>query len=96
MEMHAHEFTEIYSQRTRSPPPSSLKSSSSLLGPPPAWPSSYDLCDRGALRPPKGYGFTVVALGEPTTYREVVIHPDWQHATVEEIAAMERTSTWHL
>ena len=96
MEMHAHEFTEIYSQRTRSPPPSSLKSSSSLLGPPPAWPSSYDLCDRGALHPPEHYGFTIASLVEPTTYRETAAHPDWQHAMSEEIVSLEHTGTWDL
>ena len=42
------------------------------------------------------YGLTVASLVEPTTYREATIHPDWQHAMSEEIAALERTGTWDL
>ena len=59
-------------------------------------PSRYDLRDRGALRPPERYGFTAAALVEPATYREAVVHPDWQHAMAEEIASLERTGTWDL
>jgi hypothetical protein len=37
--------------------------------------------------------FTTTALSEPTSYCDVIIHPEWQHAMVEEIVALERTST---
>ena len=33
---------------------------------------------------------------EPTTYREAVVHPEWQLAMAEEIAALERTGTWEI
>jgi hypothetical protein len=33
---------------------------------------------------------------ELTSYRDVVCHPEWQHAMAEEIAALERTGTWDL
>jgi hypothetical protein len=29
-------------------------------------------------------------------YREAAVHPDWQRAMAEEIAALERTGTWNL
>jgi hypothetical protein len=59
-------------------------------------PSRYGLRDRGALCPLERYGFTVAALVEPSTYREAVVHPDWQRAVVEEIAALEHIGTWDL
>ena len=68
------EITHVYSRRLRTPP--SPECSSSLLGPAPESPSPYDLCDRGALRPPERYGFTAAALVEPATYREAAVHPD--------------------
>jgi hypothetical protein len=48
-------------------------------------------------RPPDCYSlsaFIVNALSEPASYRETVLHPEWQHAMAEEIATLERTSTW--
>lgn len=33
---------------------------------------------------------------ESTSYRNVVIHPDWQLAMAEEIVALERTNGWDL
>jgi hypothetical protein len=50
-------------------------------------------------RPPDCYSpsaFTVTALSEPASYRYAILHPEWQHVMVEEIAALERTSTWDL
>jgi hypothetical protein len=49
-------------------------------------------------RPPDCYStsaFTVTALSEPASYRDA-IHPEWQHAMAEEIAALKRTGTWDL
>ena len=41
---------------------------------------------------PDRYGLSAVV--EPTSYRDAVLHPEWQLAMVEEIAALERTGTW--
>nr|ADB85349.1 putative ubiquitin family protein [Phyllostachys edulis] len=49
-----------------------------------------------APKPPERYGFATAALSEPTTYREAIAHPKCQLAMSEEIAALERTSTWDL
>jgi hypothetical protein len=35
--------------------------------------------------------FIATALSEPTSYRDVILHPEWQHAMAEEIATLERT-----
>ena len=40
--------------------------------------------------------YSVSAVPELTTYREAVVHPEWQLAMAEEIAALERTGTWEL
>jgi hypothetical protein len=40
--------------------------------------------------------FTVTALSESASYRDAILHPEWQHAMAEEIAALERTGTWDL
>ena len=40
--------------------------------------------------------YSVTAIPEPTTYREAVVHPEWQLAMAEEIAALERTGTWEI
>jgi hypothetical protein len=50
-------------------------------------------------RPPDCYSpsaFTTTALFELTSYHDAILHPEWQHAMVEEIAALERTGTWDL
>jgi hypothetical protein len=50
-------------------------------------------------RPPNCYSpsaFTATALSEPASYRDAILHPKWQHAMAEEIAALERTDTWDL
>jgi hypothetical protein len=50
-------------------------------------------------RPPDCYSpsaFTATALSEPASYRNAILHLEWQHAMAEEIAAPERTGTWGL
>ncbi|WVZ74316.1 hypothetical protein U9M48_022515 [Paspalum notatum var. saurae] len=41
-------------------------------------------------------GFAGTILSEPLSYRDVILHPEWQLAMAEEIAALERTGTWDL
>jgi hypothetical protein len=38
--------------------------------------------------------FTATALSESASYREAILHLEWQHAMAKEIAALERTGTW--
>jgi hypothetical protein len=50
-------------------------------------------------RPPDCYSpsaFTVTALSKPASYCDAILHPEWQHAMAEEIAALERIDTWDL
>jgi hypothetical protein len=50
-------------------------------------------------RPPNCYSpstITATALSEPASYRDAILHPKWQHAMAEEIAALEWTGTWDL
>jgi hypothetical protein len=50
-------------------------------------------------RPPDCYSpsaFTTTALSEAASYHEAILHPEWQYAMAEEIAALEWTSTWDL
>jgi hypothetical protein len=50
-------------------------------------------------RPPDCYSpsaFTTTALSEPASYRDVILHLEWQHAMAKEIEALERTGTWDL
>jgi hypothetical protein len=50
-------------------------------------------------RPPDCYSpsaFTATALAELASYRDAILHPEWQHVMAEEIAALERTGTWDL
>ncbi|WVZ70987.1 hypothetical protein U9M48_019614 [Paspalum notatum var. saurae] len=35
-------------------------------------------------------------LSEPLSYRDAILHPEWQLAMAEEIAALERTGTWDI
>ena len=54
---------------------------------------------RSRPRPPVDrFGFSTAgaAVLEPTSYRQAVVHPEWQFAMAEEIAALERTGTWDL
>jgi hypothetical protein len=44
--------------------------------------------------PPDCYSpsaFTVTALSEPASYRDAILHPEWQHAMAEENAALKWT-----
>ena len=61
----------------------------------PSWPT-YGLRPR-PLRPDDRLGLPSAGaiVLEPTSYRDVV-HTEWHIAMVEEIAALERTSTWDL
>ena len=43
---------------------------------------------------PTRYGLSAVL--EPTSYRDAVVHSEWQLVMAEEIAALERTGTWDL
>jgi hypothetical protein len=50
-------------------------------------------------RPPNCYSpsaFTATALSEPASYRDAILHSEWQHVMAEEITALERTDTWDL
>jgi hypothetical protein len=50
-------------------------------------------------RPPDCYSpsaFTVTDLSEPASYRDAILHPEWQHVMAEDIVALEQTSTWDL
>jgi hypothetical protein len=50
-------------------------------------------------RPPDRYShltFIATALSKPASYRDAILHPEWQHVMAEEIAALERTGTWDL
>jgi hypothetical protein len=37
--------------------------------------------------------FTATALSEPASYRDAILHPEWQHVMAEDIAALQRTGT---
>jgi hypothetical protein len=48
-------------------------------------------------RPPDCYSpsaFTTTTLSKPASYRDAILHPEWQHVMAEEIAALEWTDTW--
>jgi hypothetical protein len=63
----------------------------------PVEPSSPEQFVRRSHRlhqPPDCYSpsaFTATALSEPASYRDAILHPEWQHAMAEEIAVLERT-----
>jgi hypothetical protein len=40
--------------------------------------------------------FPATALSEPASYRDAILHLEWQHAMSKEIVALEQTSTWDL
>jgi hypothetical protein len=40
--------------------------------------------------------FTVTAMSESASYHDAILHPEWQHTMVEEIATLEQTGTWDL
>ena len=43
-----------------------------------------------------GFPRVGAAVLEPTSYRQVVIHAEWQFAMAVELVALERTGTWDL
>jgi hypothetical protein len=50
-------------------------------------------------RPPNCYSpltFTATALSEPASYRDAILHPEWQHVMAEQIASLERIGMWDL
>jgi hypothetical protein len=54
-------------------------------------------CGHHLCEPPDYYShsaFTVSAPSEPASYRDAILHPEWQHTMAEEIAALEQTSMW--
>jgi hypothetical protein len=56
-------------------------------------------CSYHLHRPPDYYSpstFTVTALSELASYCDAILHLEWQHAMVEEIAALERTGMWDI
>jgi hypothetical protein len=55
---------------------------------------SHHLC-----RPPDCYSpsaFTVTSLSESASYRDAILHLEWQHVMAKEIAGLEQTGTWDL
>jgi hypothetical protein len=47
-------------------------------------------------RPPDYYShsaFIATALSKPASYRDAILHLEWQHVMAEEMAALERTDT---
>jgi hypothetical protein len=102
--------TQFYSRRggcLSDAPASSDEFSSDVPSSPPVEPSSLTDSSSEQLvrrshclrRPPNYYStsdFTATALSELASYHNVILHPEWQHAMTEEIAALERTDTWDL
>jgi hypothetical protein len=86
-------FSFHYTRRRRVVESSDVLSTSGAPSQPP-----YGL--RIRPRPPPDFyspsSFSVSDVSEPTTYREVVAHPEWQLAMAEEISALERTCTWEI
>ncbi|WVZ48897.1 hypothetical protein U9M48_000291 [Paspalum notatum var. saurae] len=52
--------------------------------------------DRYGFGPVTWQGFAGTVLSKPLSYRDAILHPEWQLAMAEEIAALERTGTWDL
>ncbi|WVZ87927.1 hypothetical protein U9M48_034501 [Paspalum notatum var. saurae] len=52
--------------------------------------------DRYGFGPVTWQGFAGTVLSEPLSYRDDILHPEWQLAMAEEIAALERTGTWDI
>ncbi|WVZ72126.1 hypothetical protein U9M48_020636 [Paspalum notatum var. saurae] len=99
--------TQVYTRRSASTPPkSSFSASEFSFGEPSPAVSPEQLLGRGhrSRQPVDRYGFGRVTwqgfagtvLSEPLSYRDAILHPEWQLAMAEEIAALERTGTWDL
>ncbi|XP_039688543.1 uncharacterized protein [Medicago truncatula] len=39
---------------------------------------------------------TIHSLSEPSSYKEAILDPLWQHAMTEELSALHKTNTWEL
>jgi hypothetical protein len=77
-------------------PPSPPIEPSSPIDSSPEWLIRHSHCLR---RPPNYYSpsaFIATALSESSSYHDAILHPEWQHMMVEEIAALEQTGTWDL
>ncbi|WVZ82658.1 hypothetical protein U9M48_029900 [Paspalum notatum var. saurae] len=93
--------TQVYTRRSAPTPPEPTSDE-----PSPAASSPEQLLRRGhrSRQPVDRYGFGPVTwqgfagtvLSEPLSYRDAILHPEWQLAMAEEIAALERTGTWDL
>ncbi|WVZ83156.1 hypothetical protein U9M48_030329 [Paspalum notatum var. saurae] len=99
--------TQVYTRRSASTPPEpSSSSSESSFGELSPAASPEQPLGRGhrSRQPVDQYGFGRVTwqgfagtvLSEPLSYRDAILHPEWQLAMAEEIAALERTGTWDL
>jgi hypothetical protein len=53
----------------------------------------YNLHDRTTMAPPDRL---VLAIVEPSNYQEASSIAEWQVAMVDELAALDRTSTWDI
>jgi hypothetical protein len=69
---------------------------SSSNAPSPFYDTTSDACSLHPIRPPNMLHFAGTVLSEPTSYHDAIQHQEWQHDVVEEIVALERTSTWDL
>jgi hypothetical protein len=81
-----------YTRRPRVVTESSDGPSTSGASPQP----TYSLCNWSHPSPdfynPASY--SIYGVPEPTTYREAIVHPEWQLAMAEDIAAFEHTGMW--
>jgi hypothetical protein len=62
-------------------------------------PEQFVRCGHRLYRQPDCYSpsaFTATALSEPTSYRDAILHLEWQYAMAKEIATLEQTGTWDL
>jgi hypothetical protein len=76
--------------------PSSPPVASSSIG---SSPEQLLGCGQHIRRPPNYYSpstFTATAMSEPASNHDAILHPEWQHAMNEEIAALEWTDMWDL
>jgi hypothetical protein len=62
-------------------------------------PEQFVRCSHRLCRPPDYYSpsvFTTTALFESALYHDDILHLEWQHMMIEEIAALEQADTWDL